>query len=780
MTKLLTLLLAFAAALPAFGQELNVPKGKEFSYTTRVTGSGTRSYDIYNIYNFRSLGKNVNGDNVFECTLIKSANKDNADVKEYDLDTDDLRSAKFNNSGVLNSVAFLHKPFTVIINKYGKIVKMDGLEQIVNDAAVKWGLSAGMKQQLTSHSGTINYNIQQLFFQIPQQYTGAGNNWKTKDGTTYKISPTNISTITSVDLGQEVKQFQEVDKKKNTFIKINYVSGTFTGDRAVYILDAKTGLIQNSLKDRNFNADYSSVKNQVVDKSEQHIGSAGKYAPADTTWSDMAVTLSSFADALKTNGKPDITKLSAYFNANDKRFVTDTYYITQKLRVLGNMYDDDSLAKKIYDSTLFNTPDKYLHARHDNLYTALGSKFAKLSRGGQPQKAYETSKYFFDSEMIKFWLHEATSQTFLFNGENEAIERANNLELLRLMSADNEQGMRAVAKPLYLWASAKKDSTNTELLLQNIAQLNAMDERAMQRGKAGRYALLMYDMLLKRGKQAEAEKFLDITIGKLSKAVEDTLYKDRIQDRSLLAHAYYLKYQAEKTAGRTDALKNLSLAAQFSPSGPADKDRMMMMDRHFLKSKESYRQDLMEHLFALGNEKEALKAFAAHISAEPESLTEMKALYESKFPGKNFKTAFQNDVVASWDTAPEFELKDWKDKDHQLKEYLNKWIVIDFWGTWCGPCQEEAPGINQFNNALSDDPNAAFLSIACKDWPDHVTTFMNKFNYTFPVLMSDNKIEHKFKVDGYPYKVLVSPTGKYITLERGKDWKKILKTFSSI
>jgi hypothetical protein len=67
--------------------------------------------------------------------------------------------------------------------------------------------------------------------------------------------------------------------------------------------------------------------------------------------------------------------------------------------------------------------------------------------------------------------------------------------------------------------------------------------------------------------------------------------------------------------------------------------------------------------------------------------------------------------------------------------------------------------------------------VACRDTEQKVTTYMTTKKYSFPVAMSDNKIEKLFKVPGYPTKILITPTGKYITVPFGIDWVSFVNNY---
>jgi len=776
MIKLLTCLLLACITSFAFSQELNVPKGKDFTYTTRVVSQGSRAYDILNTYAFHSLGKNADGNNVFECKLIKAVTKDGKSVTPS-TNTDDPHSTSLNSSGVLNVWAFLQQPFKLTIDSKGKVLNIEGLDDIVNNAAGKWHLEASMKRQLNGWIPKVRYDIQKMFFQIPEDVTGTPGEWKAKNGTIYKVSPATPPQLSSLNLNKELNEPKKKTTESGPVTKVSFDATRGENEKGYYIIDDKTGLIIDAVVDRDFEINYSSVKDHVVDDYKLEMGSDITAAQPDTAWMNMAINMGFYSDALKINGKYDLAKMQSYFKTVDARFANDAYYQTRKLGALQSI-DRDKNTRKLYDSTLLATPNQSLYVAND-LHTHLINKFHILSET-DGQKAYDVAKMFYKTEAFQDFLQEATSQDFLSGGDTALVERQNVMKLLNLMMSDKDPVMRKVANPLYLWASVREAPGNLELLTKNATQLAAIDNETMQLGKGGRYGLLVYKMLLNAGKKADAEKLLNATIAKLNTVVTDTLYRNRATDKYTLACAYALKYQYEKASGNPNALQSLSLAAQFSPSNPNDKTYMLGYDQFFFHSKESYRQEFIETLFNSGNEQQALKAFAAHISAEPESLQQMKALYESKFPGKNFKNVFEKEIIGSWANAPDFNLKDLDNNDHHLKEYLNKWMVIDFWGTWCGPCVAELPKINAFNKELTENKKAGFLSIACQDFTQSVIPFMEKNAYSFKVLMSDNFIQKKYKVPAYPHKVLVSPTGKMIPLEYGKDWQNILKSFSSI
>ncbi|RZK78681.1 MAG: hypothetical protein EOO92_10690 [Pedobacter sp.] len=207
-------------------------------------------------------------------------------------------------------------------------------------------------------------------------------------------------------------------------------------------------------------------------------------------------------------------------------------------------------------------------------------------------------------DAVKFELFEdflnnsSISQRFLSTYDSSAYHN-NYLELLKLMSEDKDPLLSGKSKPLYTWANASIQPKNAKVLLAAANELNALDVAAMKLGNGGRYSLLVYQMLIDAGLKSEAQKLLDQTISKLTITSTDSLNNRKAEDKSILSHAYYLKYSAAKESGDANAIQYLSTAAQNSPINPKDKTRNMFYEKHFLKSKETYREDFLNELFKL-------------------------------------------------------------------------------------------------------------------------------------------------------------------------------------
>jgi len=103
--------------------------------------------------------------------------------------------------------------------------------------------------------------------------------------------------------------------------------------------------------------------------------------------------------------------------------------------------------------------------------------------------------------------------------------------------------------------------------------------------------------------------------------------------------------------------------------------------------------------------------------------------------------------------------------EFDLKSLRGKYVMIDFWGTWCGPCVEEMPTVKKYSEKYKD--KLVIIGIDSGDTKDRIIDFVTKNDYNWLQLMSkkgtgpDNFVA-KFNVNGFPTKFIIDPEGKII------------------
>jgi len=108
-----------------------------------------------------------------------------------------------------------------------------------------------------------------------------------------------------------------------------------------------------------------------------------------------------------------------------------------------------------------------------------------------------------------------------------------------------------------------------------------------------------------------------------------------------------------------------------------------------------------------------------------------------------------------------FDVTDTDGKRHRLAEYRGKWVVVNFWATWCTPCIKEIPEIAEFSRANAP-ARAVVLGIALDvDDAERTKQFAKKFGHAYPLVLEDEGTEKQFgKVKGLPTTVIFDPEGR--------------------
>lgn len=111
---------------------------------------------------------------------------------------------------------------------------------------------------------------------------------------------------------------------------------------------------------------------------------------------------------------------------------------------------------------------------------------------------------------------------------------------------------------------------------------------------------------------------------------------------------------------------------------------------------------------------------------------------------------------------PEVGLVDAADTPRSLEEYHGKWVVLNFWATWCAPCRHEMPSLDRLQKAL---PEIAVVPVATgrNPVPGIEKFFAEADIQTLPVLRDPTSaLARGMSVMGLPVTVILNPEGQEI------------------
>lgn len=110
--------------------------------------------------------------------------------------------------------------------------------------------------------------------------------------------------------------------------------------------------------------------------------------------------------------------------------------------------------------------------------------------------------------------------------------------------------------------------------------------------------------------------------------------------------------------------------------------------------------------------------------------------------------------------AANFQLQSIDGKPLDLASYRGKVVLLDFWATWCVPCQQEIPHFVQFQDKYSDQ-GFQVVGISMDDGPKPVAEFARKYNLNYPVAMGTTKLADSYGgILGLPVTFVIARDGR--------------------
>lgn len=123
--------------------------------------------------------------------------------------------------------------------------------------------------------------------------------------------------------------------------------------------------------------------------------------------------------------------------------------------------------------------------------------------------------------------------------------------------------------------------------------------------------------------------------------------------------------------------------------------------------------------------------------------------------------------VAVGEKAPDFVLTTYDGEQIESMELAGRVIVINFWASWCKPCEQEAAELEQVYRKFKDQ-DVVFLGIAYADTEPEALAYLSKFGITYPNGPDlGTRITQAFRTRGVPETYIVGKDGRLVDVQIG-------------
>ncbi len=137
--------------------------------------------------------------------------------------------------------------------------------------------------------------------------------------------------------------------------------------------------------------------------------------------------------------------------------------------------------------------------------------------------------------------------------------------------------------------------------------------------------------------------------------------------------------------------------------------------------------------------------------------------------------------------APDFTLTDQYGNDHTLSDYKGKVVFLNFWATWCPPCKEEMPHIEELYKEYNlNQDEVVFIGVTnpkSEEYPDNqdetkeeIIAFLESGGYTFPTLFDETgEIYEQYYISAFPTTFMINKEGNVLGYVPGMMTKEIME-----